>query len=165
MARQKKYKTEAALLKAINGYFDSISRLSPVNEPDGSDGLPRKVIAAGGEFMQRREYLIPPTISALCLFLGISRQTWSDYAECFPEAVADAKLRIECYLEEQLLTRKKGIQGIMFNLQNNYGWSEKKELELGEATRKDMLAGMSIEDKLNLIKSAGEMTEALHEDE
>lgn len=155
MSRYKKYKSGKALQKAIDNYFDSISRLIPVNVDNRSDGLPQKVKSASGDFIVRREYLIPPTISALCLHLGISRQTWSEYKESYPEEVADARLRIQSYLEEQLLTRRKGVQGIIFNLQNNYGYSEKKEIELGEATRKDMLSGMSLSEKMELIKSVG----------
>ena len=154
MARNKKYKTEKAFQKAVDGYFDAISRIVPVNEISSHDALPRRVKSASGSIMHHREYLIPPSISSLCLHIGISRQTFSEYSECYSEVVADARLKIECYLEEQLLTRRKGVQGIIFNLQNNYGWREKKEVELGDKTRRDVLDGMSVEEKIALIRSA-----------
>lgn len=66
--------------------------------------------------------------------------------------VAEARARIEAYLEQELLTREKGLQGIIFNLQNNYGWRQKQEVELGEKTRSSMGAGeMRIADKLALL--------------
>lgn len=50
------------------------------------------------------------------------------------------------------MTREKGLQGIIFNLQNNYGWRQKQEVELGEKTRSSMGAGeMRIADKLALL--------------
>lgn len=65
---------------------------------------------------------------------------------------AEARARIEAYLEQELLTREKGLQGIIFNLQNNYGWRQKQEVELGEKTRSSMGAGeMRIADKLALL--------------
>lgn len=65
---------------------------------------------------------------------------------------AEARARIEAYLEQELLTREKGLQGIIFNLQNNYGWRQKQEVELGEKTRSSMGAGeLRIADKLALL--------------
>ena len=50
------------------------------------------------------------------------------------------------------MTREKGLQGIIFNLQNNYGWRQKQEVELGEKTRISMGAGeLRIADKLALL--------------
>lgn len=77
--------------------------------------------------------------------------------------------RIEAWLEEQLLTREKGVQGIIFNLQNNYGWRQKQEVELGDKTRKSIQTeGMSLQDKLAAIAAAresiGELPEYLEED-
>ena len=65
---------------------------------------------------------------------------------------AEARARIEAYLEQELLTREKGLQGIIFNLQNNYGWRQKQEVELGEKTRSSMGTGeLRIADKLALL--------------
>lgn len=65
---------------------------------------------------------------------------------------AEARARIEAYLEQELLTREKGLQGIIFNLQNNYGWRQKQEVELGEKTRSSTGAGeLRIADKLALL--------------
>ena len=53
---------------------------------------------------------------------------------------------------EDVSEMEKGLQGIIFNLQNNYGWRQKQEVELGEKTRSSMGAGeLRIADKLALL--------------
>lgn len=69
----------------------------------------------------------------------------------FAEICSEAKLRIEAYLAEQLNIRDRP-QGIIFNLENNFGWKNKKEVELGEGTREAMrLTSMTIEEKQKLL--------------
>lgn len=146
--RPKKY-TKKGLEKAVNGYFASISR--------------------GGD-VWAAEYTRPPTVSGLCLYLGIDRSTWQNYSDPklhpeFREITAYAKMRMEAYLEEQLLTREKNVQGLIFNLQNNYGWREKREVELGGETRRTVadsaqVRTMSIAEKVALL---AEQREALKE--
>lgn len=155
MARPKKY-TKKGLEKAIEGYFASISRKVRVLDDDGE-----AVYNDVGESIWVTEYVRPPTVSGLCLYLGIDRSTWQNYAdrELHPELAdiaADARVRMECWLEEQLLTREKNVQGLIFNLQNNYGWREKREVELGGESRKAVSAGaqaqsMSIAEKVALL--------------
>ena len=64
----------------------------------------------------------------------------------------------------------------MFNLENNFEWKRKKEVDLGEDTRKAMqIANMTIEEKQKLLAetcpelaayvSAGEPEEYTDEDE
>lgn len=141
VGRPKKY-TKKGLEKAVEKYFSSISR-----DADG------EAWAA--------EYKRPPTVSGLCLYLGVDRSTWQNYADRelhpeFQEITAYAKMRMEAYLEEQLLTREKNVQGLIFNLQNNYGWREKREVELGGESRKAVSSGaqaqsMSIAEKVALL--------------
>lgn len=153
--RPRKYKTAKALQSAIDRFFQSISRTVAARDEAGE-----VILNDNGEEIYLTEYIRPPSISAMCLFLGIDRSTWQNYCdkELYPEffrTTMRTRARIECYLEEQLITRQKSVQGIIFNLQNNYGWKEKRELELGEATRKDMAGGdMSLQEKLELIAQA-----------
>lgn len=126
--RPRKYKTKKALETAIESYFNSISRTVPVTN------LGVKVTNDAGELMHRTEYLRPPSISGMCLYLGIERSTWQNYCNPklhpeFQDVTAMARVRIEAYLEEELLTREKNVQGIIFNLQNNYGWRNKPDKE------------------------------------
>ena len=57
----------------------------------------------------------------------------------------------------QLLTREgKDLKGIIFNLENNYGYSEKRQVELGErASRAVSAAGMTMEERQELLKACG----------
>ena len=71
--------------------------------------------------------------------------------------VERARARIEAYLQEQLLTREKGVQGVIFNLTANYGWRDRKEVALSEETRKSLekrREPMTMEEKLALLQEA-----------
>jgi len=81
MSRPRKY-TPNTLKKAVNGYFDSISRLVPLTEKRNtgrkdSDGhviyeeVP--VLNRLGVQATVLEYLVPPTVGGLCEHLGIHR--------------------------------------------------------------------------------------------
>ncbi len=149
--RPKKY-TKKRLEEAINKYFRSISRIVPVRDEFGNS-----ILNDNGVYIMTVDYVIPPSISSMCLYLGIDRSTWNNYSdpELHPElhsVTSTARARIEAYLEQQLLTRDKGLQGIIFNLQNNYGWKQKQEVEIGKETRRTMATeGLSIKEKLALI--------------
>lgn len=156
--RPKKY-TKKGLEKAVEGYFASISRKVRVLDDDGE-----AVCNDVGESIWVTEYIRPPTVGGLCLYLGIDRSTWQNYADGrlhpeFREITAYARMRMEAYLEEQLLTREKNVQGLIFNLQNNYGWREKREVELGGETRRTVAESaqarpMSIAEKMAVLREA-----------
>lgn len=153
--RPKKYSSKKALSEAIERYFRSISRTVPAK-----DGLGRAILNDDGEEIKLTEYIVPPSISSMCLYLGIDRSTWQNYCDPqqhpeFSSITETTRARIEAYLEEQLLTREKGLQGIIFNLQNNYGWRQKQEVELGDKTRKSLPSEpLSIQEKLDVIAAA-----------
>ncbi len=149
--REKKY-TPKSLEKAVGNYFMSISRTQPVTEPVWTGELDERghkvyelqpVMNDLGEIMTHREYAIPPTVSGLCQYLGIHRATWARYCdpEQYPEfcdTTTRARGCLRAYLEEQLLIRKD-VRGIIFDLQNNHGYAEKREVELG--SRASAIAG------------------------
>lgn len=153
--RPRAYQSKEQLGRAVGRYFDSITRTVKVLDDAGE-----AVLSDGGEPILVTEFVRPPSVSAMCLFLGIDKSTWANYcdnARCpeFKDVTAWAKMRMEAYLEEQLSMREKGVQGIIFNLQNNYGWRQKQEVELGERTRESMQTGeMSLAQKMELIKQA-----------
>lgn len=171
MGRPRKYTTRAKLDEAVERYFRSISRTVDATEevPTGLfDDRGRQIMRLDkiynddGRPIRLVRYVKPPTVSSLCLFLGITRQTWAEYCDAdrhpeFLDTTARTRARMECWLEEQLLTRQKGVQGIIFNLTNNYGWSDKREIELGGETRRAVAGeGLSVSDKLGLIAAACE---------
>lgn len=73
---------------------------------------------------------VPYTITGLALHLKTSRQTLLDYQgrKDFSDIIKEAKLRCENYAE-QLLYSGKNVTGSIFNLKNNYNWSDSKKLE------------------------------------
>jgi len=155
---QKKY-TGRSFAKAVKRYFDSISREVVVTEkkPTGQlDGYGHPVFEDVevtnrlGEQVKRIEFLVPPTVSGLCVALRIHRSTWSDYAKDpeFADTVACAGGLMRAWLEEQSLVRAgKDFRGVEFNLVHNFGVGK-------ETSGSDM--GGSVEDYLDALEAAGE---------
>lgn len=165
MANQRKFKTSKALRSAAEQYLDSISRTVEVTEQVATGEVDEKghpiyerkpVYNDRGEVIRAREYLIPPTVVGLCLHLGIHRATWARWCdhEAHPEleeATEWVSAVLRAWNEEQLLTRgDKGVKGIMFNLQNNYGYSQKVEVEAGPQTRQAQ--ALTTQEKLALLQ-------------
>ena len=72
----------------------------------------------------------PYTITGLALALDLDRKSINNYekdSEFFP-TIKKAKLRVENYLEKRLINDSSAT-GIIFNLKNNYGWSDKQQIE------------------------------------
>lgn len=165
MARKRKMKAKE-LAEKVERYFASITRTVTVTERVPTDKLDdhghtiyktETVRNSLGEEATREEYITPPTVGGLCLFLGIHRSTWNEWcnAELFPEfadTTTYARGRMQAWLEEQSLTRKD-VKGIIFNLQNNYGYSEKKQVELGpNAARVVSAQSMGLDEKRALLE-------------
>lgn len=149
--RPKKY-TAAEFEAAVERYFSRVSRTRVMKGLDGA-----VVCDDEGEPITYTEWLRPPTISGICLSLGIDRSTWQNYADRnkspkHAPICERARLRIECYLEELLSTKERSVQGVIFNLQNNY-WSREREEETS-ARQASPIDGMSMAEKLALIKEA-----------
>ena len=176
MAAEKKY-TDRELEEAVSAYFASISKtedvtvLVPTGERDqyGHEiRKPKIVVNDKGEPIRRLVYYVPPSIGALLLELGISRQTWSRYGKPGQggkptrksRVVEEARLRVESYLAEQLL-EAKNPRGAEFSLDRNFGWGkpagkdrEEPEMEAGKA--KEQVRAMTMAEKLELIRRAAE---------
>ena len=155
--RPRTYKSAAALEKAIEGYFASISRTVTVRSLNGDP-----ILNDAGQEIKTTEYLIPPSVQELALYLGIDRRTWLNY--CDPErhpefsaVTARTQLRLEAYLVRESMTREKGLHGITFNLEHNYGWARRTEVELGEKTRKTaQVQQLTMAEKMALIRQAAQ---------
>ena len=103
------------------------------------------------------EYLVPPTVGGLCELVGIHRSTWAVYCDAqlhpvFSDTTTHARGRMRAWLEEQLLTRKD-VKGIVFDLQNNYGYHDQKEIELGgRAAKAVTAASMPLEERQSVLE-------------
>ena len=167
LARPKKY-TKKTLAEAVDLYFDSITRIVPVTEmveTGERDDKGHKIYEKRpvknklGKEAETEEFIVPPTVADLCQFLGIHRSTWADYCDAelhpeFSDTTTRARGRIRGYLERQLLTRKD-VKGVIFDLQNNHGYAEKRQIGLDEKTRQTVAASaasMSMDEKLEMLK-------------
>lgn len=146
---EKKYKP-GALKKAVERYFASISRVVPVTERKatgqkdsyGHDVYGDVPVCNGlGKALYRTEYLVPPTVVGLCLELKISRDTWNSY--CNDPEYADTTTRVrglmQCWREEALHTRKD-VRGLIWDLENNYGYRERNHPAASGMTVEQYLA-------------------------
>lgn len=132
-----------------------VYKFEPVRTADGNEALVTR-------------WIEPPGILSLCLFLGIDRATFDRYgkldqdgpeAERFRNTVMRARGRVEVYLAAQL-EDKSAARGAIFNLQQNFGWKDRKEISLDEGTQKAISAkGMTMEEKLQLLREVGELPE------
>lgn len=142
MGAPKKY-TKRRLSEAVENYFKSISREITLTEkkPTGKkDKMGHEIYEnvpvknALGQEMTVTEYLIPPCVLDLSAFLGIHRSTWENYCDHkrYPEffdTTERAMGRIHAYLVRESLTRQgKDLKGVLFNLENNFGYKERMEL-------------------------------------
>lgn len=73
----------------------------------------------------------PYTISGLCVYLNICRDTLCEYEKniIFSDTIKNAKSKIENYVEENSLTGKLNPTVSIFNLKNNFGWKDKHEID------------------------------------
>ena len=133
--------TPEQLAKAVAMYFASITRRVAVTEEVATDRRDayghvvyeqKPVRNALDEPLYREEFLVPPTVLGLCLYLRIHRDTWASYCkdEEYSDTTSYVRGRLQCWREEQLLTRKD-IAGIKFDLENNYGYREKQQIQVG----------------------------------
>lgn len=165
MGRPKKY-TKKALAEAVDRYFASITRVIPLTEKydtgrRDADGHKvyeeRPVLNSLGEQATVEEYIVPPTVGALCMALGIHRSTWADYCDPaehpeFKDITVAARERLRTYLEQQLLVRKD-VRGVIFDLQNNHGYTEKRQVDLSERASKAVsVAAVPLSEKMALLR-------------
>ena len=160
MGAPKKYKTPQALSRAVEKYFKSITREVAVVEKKATDQKDKMghtifvdvpVKNRLGQEVVVTEYIVPPTVLDLAAFLGVHRSTWDNYCDHekhpeFFDTTERAMGRIHAYLARESLTRQgKDLKGVLFNLENNFGYKER----LG-------ISNDSVEDYLRHLQELGE---------
>ena len=103
-------------------------------------------------FKECKEKEEPYTITGLCIALDICRDTLNEYMkkDDFSDTIKKAKLRVENYLEKHLIT-DSSTTGIIFNLKNNFGWSDKQQIE-HSGNLNNPFEGLTTEELRQLIK-------------
>lgn len=97
----------------------------------------------------------PYMITGLALELNLDRRTLINYSrdsKFFP-AIKKAKTIIEDYTSRELF-RSSNVTGIIFNLKNNWGWKDKKEIE-SKVNLRDV-SNMSDEELVELAEQSDE---------
>jgi hypothetical protein len=115
-----KYKTQEELQKGIDKYFKDCDK----NEK-------------------------PYTMSGLAYSLGIDRVTLINYGkrDLFFTQIKDAKSKVQAQLEENALMGKGNAVFTIFNLKNNYGWTEKQEIEANTKNKVTIINSLPKDDK------------------
>ena len=129
------------------GAFKDITELVQTATPDLYASIPEdywEACEVGGKLYavpsykdsSITEYLVPPTVGGLCEHLKIHRSTWAEYCDPeihpeFSDTTTRARGRMREYLEQQLLTRPgKDIKGVIFSLENNYGYQDRHSIDV-----------------------------------
>ncbi len=148
--------TPEKLRRAVTRYFRSITRVVPVTESVPTGELDRNghmiyetvpVRNALGEEVRVTEYIIPPLMADLYAALKIDKSTWSNYGKRpeFQEITQDVYERMKAWNERELLKREgKDLKGVIFNLENNYGYRERLDAAL-HGSVDDLIAQLAAE--------------------
>ena len=160
MGRWKKYKSVAEFSDAVESYFSGITYTENARKPDiwvSGKYLPGdEIIGDNGKPIEIKRYAVPPSITDLQCYLGISRQTWSMYAqrEGYRDIIELARMRVEAYLTQQLVLMGRDCKGIIFSLENNFGYSDREKIksdsESGRGKEADTMTAL---EKMELLKS------------
>ena len=115
MARPRKYQTNKELENKINKYFQMCDESKETIKTEKTIKIIYK----------------PYTVSGLCLYLDITRETLCQYEkmDIFSDTVKKAKTKIENWIEEHSLSGDLHPVVSIFNLKNNFGWKDKQEIE------------------------------------
>ena len=168
MGREKKY-TVKRLEEEIDKYFKSIAYTEEARKPpvwQNNRYVPgERIIDSEGKFIIVEKYIKPPSITALQNFLGISRNTWSKYAHMseYSDVIERAKAKIEEEYWKMALEMGKDNKGVLFALENCFGYrkdAEREEMEAEEASKTITLA----EKKQLLLHLLSDMEKDLKQD-
>jgi DNA-packaging protein gp3 len=122
VGRPKKFDNVEQLENLIEGYFDYCDNYA----------YKQKYIDKEGETKEKIIFSPKPyTVSGLCAFLGISRETLNDYSkkEEFSDTIKAAKIAIEAEKVEGATQGKYNATIVIFDLKNNFDWKDKTEVD------------------------------------
>jgi len=138
--------------RKLKEYFASISKTETAKEkyPTGEispKGEPiyalRDALSDSGEPIKLQKWFAAPSVSGMCLFLGISKEDLRELCkkEEYSEILSRAELIFESYTE-QMLSEGRQTQGLLQRLEKNavsLAPEGEAEKELGMAERTEIL--------------------------
>ena len=161
MGRPLKYKTVEDLQDAIDKYFERC------------DSNTKTVLHQKTGELITIPYPIPYTVEGLAATLEVDRRTITNYeerSEFFP-TIKKAKNKILQNLKERALLGDNVASITIFNLKNNYGYTDKQEIEHsgGQKTEHSIdfkkLTDEQLDEYLRLTKSILDRAEGESEEE
>ena len=138
------FRTPEELQDGIDRYFDGIRYEAAVEREVPVMGRSGK-LTKKKFVMKRWDWLEAPTVSGLCLLLGIDRATLLNYENKNPEffnIVKKAKTIIQEYAEQRTYHPGSAVGGI-FNLKCNFNWRDNDDQSAGTYDSLDVVAKMS----------------------
>lgn len=136
--------------EAVEKYYESVTYEEPVYRIEETGEFSQRgkpiltrvpvMVQKDGELVQavKTGFIEPPTVQGMCLAIGIHKTTFDHYEEW--EGYRDTclwwRLICESYAASLLMTKEGNVQGVMFNLKNNYGWTDKQEVQVSGGIEK-----------------------------
>lgn len=144
----------------VEAYYKSITYDEPIYklEETGSFNAKGKpiydrvplMVEKDGQMVQatKKSFLVPPTVLALCLSIGINKDTFEEYkkADDYKDVCKWWLMVCEAYNAELLTTKEGNVQGVLFNLKVNYGWQDEQKIAV---------SGVGIEKYLDSLSDSG----------
>lgn len=154
MGRRAKY-TPHSFREACDAYFRAIEYKVPVTyaDPFEEDIGRKQAYTADGTAIWQTRYAVPPTLERLELALGISDQTWLNYAADprYRDTCDMVRNKITAYLNEAVVFMGKDCAGAKFRLEMEDRRREREELREQNGTSDGRVQTMA--DRMRVLAS------------
>lgn len=161
---KKKRKPAKAGLVAVVGKKKENSLIKLIGRPPKYDSVEevQKIIMEYLEEYNTPEN--PPTMTGLAMSLGLSRTGLLEYSrkDLFSNSIKRARAFVEEINERMLITKKTSPIGNIFNLKNNFGWRDDKQIVVehkniarimeSEVEHIEVIEGKLVEDNKDEVK-------------
>lgn len=160
---RRRYDDAAAFCEAVEGYFGAISYLENAREILGVNKLGEYIWGeplynVNGDPIILIKYAEPPSVEALCLYIGMPRSTWYAKQEDakFAPIIEDALMRIDAYRRQVTIEDGKRSKGAQFLIQRSEQAAMAREQRKAERDARAAADGaaplLSTEEKLRAIE-------------
>ena len=115
LRKARKWKDAKEFERVVNQYFESCYQT--------------RTDLAGNQYEVN---IIPLTVRGLAHYLGVHHDTLCDWERTRPDissTIKEAKDICHQFLEDALLDKNRPTIGVLFALKNNWGWTDKQEIE------------------------------------
>ena len=112
--------------------YNTVEEMQPIIDQYFNDCDDKREVVTDEKTGRSKLLYEPYTVSGLCIALNMCRETLGDYQrdELFSDTIKKAKHKIENWLEKNSLMGVTNPAVSIFNLKNNFGWTDKTETEI-----------------------------------